>query len=68
MSACPSEIDPNALPSIAPKALLGSRALIAWPGVGEVVNKSPTRIGARSHRLYSIPCPSIPAVVGQSHE
>lgn len=44
ISPWPSISGRNALPITAPNALSGSSTLIAYPGVGEVVNKSPTLI------------------------
>ena len=43
---CPDGKARRALPMTAPKALAGSAAFIACPGVVEVVSRSPTSTGA----------------------
>jgi len=42
----PSRSGRSAFPSTDPNALNGSVALMAWPGVSDVVGRSPTSMGA----------------------
>lgn len=48
MTPRPATSEPRAFPSTAPNDFVGSPALMAWPGVRDVVSGSPMPIGAKS--------------------
>src|SRR5947209_12212157 len=48
INPCPAASGLSALPMTAPNALAASDAFMAWPGMFDVVSRSPTAIGSSS--------------------